>query len=195
MTNSSVKSRQECLAKFEDLGIEAYSEEMIPSSFAAAEYLRLEQDCVNVKKVFVIGSEGLKEEIRKNGKNLEVYGGQDAEWSSAVMKFEKDFNSMVVDETMIHAGAVVCGWDLSFNFTKLAHASLCLQKMKKPLFIATNRDAYDRLEDRDIPGNGAAVPNPNPKPNPNLTLTLTLTLILRWLPLRFLLGGKSSPQQ
>jgi len=54
-------------------------------------------------------------------------------------------------------GAVVIGWDLSFSFRKLCYASLCLQHLPKCHFIATNLDPYDRLSDRNMPGNGCAV--------------------------------------
>ena len=49
-------------------------------------------------------------------------------------------------------GAVVCGWDLSFNFVKMSTASLHLQKNPNIVFVATNKDAFDRLHDRTVPG-------------------------------------------
>ncbi len=54
-------------------------------------------------------------------------------------------------------GVVICGWDLDFNFYKLATASLYVQKNPGFLFLATNREAFDQMGDRTIPGNGAAV--------------------------------------
>jgi ribonucleotide monophosphatase NagD (HAD superfamily) len=48
--------------------------------------------------------------------------------------------------------AVVCGWDLTFNFAKLCIASLYLQFVPGIAFVATNRDAFDRLDDRNVPG-------------------------------------------
>ena len=54
-------------------------------------------------------------------------------------------------------GAVVCGWDLTFNFAKLCLASLHLQRDPGLVFVATNKDAFDRLHDRTVPGNGCAV--------------------------------------
>jgi ribonucleotide monophosphatase NagD (HAD superfamily) len=54
-------------------------------------------------------------------------------------------------------GAVVCGWDLTFNFAKLCLASLHLQRSPGLVFVATNTDAFDRLHDRNVPGNGCAV--------------------------------------
>lgn len=55
-------------------------------------------------------------------------------------------------------GAVVVGWDLTFNFAKLCLASLYLQRGGPGLvFVATNKDAFDKLSDRNVPGNGCAV--------------------------------------
>lgn len=47
------------------------------------------------------------------------------------------------------------GWDLNFTFRKLCIASLYIQRGCK--FIATNRDPFDKLVDRHIPGNGSMV--------------------------------------
>ena len=52
---------------------------------------------------------------------------------------------------------MVCGWDLSFNFAKLCVASLHLQRDPGLVFVATNKDAFDKLHDRNVPGNGCAV--------------------------------------
>jgi 4-nitrophenyl phosphatase len=49
-------------------------------------------------------------------------------------------------------GAVVCGWDLTFNYAKLCLASLYMQKNPGCVFVATNKDAFDRLDDRNMPG-------------------------------------------
>lgn len=47
---------------------------------------------------------------------------------------------------------MVCGWDLTFNYAKLCLASLYLQKNEGCVLVATNKDAFDRLDDRNMPG-------------------------------------------
>lgn len=54
-------------------------------------------------------------------------------------------------------GAVVCGWDMKFDFTRMAYASLCLQRDPSCVFVACNLDSSDKLPGRCIPGNGGAV--------------------------------------
>lgn len=54
-------------------------------------------------------------------------------------------------------GAVVCGWDLRFDFSRMAYASLCVQHNPGCRLVATNLDQHDRFPDRMIPGNGCAV--------------------------------------
>jgi ribonucleotide monophosphatase NagD (HAD superfamily) len=54
-------------------------------------------------------------------------------------------------------GAVVCGWDLTFNYAKLCLASLYMQKNEGCVLVATNKDAFDRLDDRNMPGKKTCV--------------------------------------
>ena len=49
------------------------------------------------------------------------------------------------------------GADPRFSFGALAMASLCLQRNEGCAFIATNDDAYDVVNGRKLPGNGAFV--------------------------------------
>lgn len=76
-------------------------------------------------------------------------GGQDPALMSRVFASEAEFGR---EEPDPQVGAVVCGWDLSFNFAKLALASLYLQKNSGCVLVASNRDAFDRLSDRNMPG-------------------------------------------
>eukprot|EP00624_Nannochloropsis_granulata_P002445 evm.model.NODE_22250_length_37452_cov_20.338779.7 len=61
VTNNSSKSRAEYVNKFTKLKIPVNISEIIPSSWAAAEYLRVERP--DVKKAFVIGCQGLVDEL------------------------------------------------------------------------------------------------------------------------------------
>ncbi|KAG5116245.1 hypothetical protein JHK84_042358 [Glycine max] len=63
VTNNSLKSRSQYAEKFRSLGISVSQDEIFSSSFAAAMYL----------KVYVIGGEGILEELRLAG--IAAFGG------------------------------------------------------------------------------------------------------------------------
>lgn len=150
VTNNSSKSRAEYVNKFTKLNIPVDVLEIIPSSWAAAEYLRMERP--DVKKAFVIGCQGLVDELALVG--IASICGADKEYATRIFATEADFLAVDADPDV---GAVVCGWDLSFNYAKLCLASLHLQKNPGAAFVATNKDAFDKLADRNVPGNGCAV--------------------------------------
>lgn len=147
VTNNSTRSREAYRQKMAKMGIVARKEDIVPASYAAAEYIATEHR--GVKKAFVVGAAGIADELRERG--IAVLGA-DAPTEASLT--EEEFMRMSVDPDI---GAVVCGWDMSFNFRKLCTASLILQKNPDALFLATNRDDADRLADRSIPGNGCAV--------------------------------------
>ena len=66
VTNNSTKSRQQYLQKFIKLGFEGIKEEdVVCTSSVAAVYLR---DIVKLKgKVYLLGVEGVQEELQKAG--------------------------------------------------------------------------------------------------------------------------------
>ena len=150
VTNNSSKSRAEYVNKFTKLSIPVDVSEIIPSSWAAAEYLRVERP--DVKKAFVIGCQGLVDELALVG--IDAICGADKEYATRIYATEADFLAVDADPDV---GAVVCGWDLTFNYAKLCLASLHLQKNPGAAFVATNKDAFDKLADRNVPGNGCAV--------------------------------------
>ncbi len=150
VTNNSSKSRAQYLDKFTKLGVPVQVEEIVPSSWAAAAYLAAAHP--EVRKAFVIGSQGLVDELALVG--IASVGGADPAYATKVFTSEADFFAAQADPDV---GAVVCGWDLSFNYAKLCLASLHLQKNPGAVFVATNKDAFDKLEDRNVPGNGCAL--------------------------------------
>lgn len=150
VTNNSSKSRAEYVAKFTKLNIPVDISEIVPSSWAAAEYVRIQYP--EVKKAFVIGSQGLVDELNLVG--VTSLCGADQSYATRCFATESDFLSAEIDKDVT---AVLCGWDLTFNFAKLSLASLYLQRKPTAAFIATNKDAFDKLADRNIPGNGCAV--------------------------------------
>lgn len=66
VTNNSTKSRRKYAEKFHSLGIPVNEDEIFSSSFAAAMYLKV-NDFPIEKKVYVIGEEGILEELELAG--------------------------------------------------------------------------------------------------------------------------------
>ncbi|TQD77205.1 hypothetical protein C1H46_037262 [Malus baccata] len=80
VTNNSTKSRKQYADKFLSLGISVSEDEIFSSSFAAAMYLQL----INFpkhKKVYVIGEQGILEELQLAG--FTALGGPDEIFSSS----------------------------------------------------------------------------------------------------------------
>ena len=123
--------------------------------------------------MFVIGADGLADEVRAAGFEVVRYGdgtgvvptigacsgsagerGRGVTRRGASADSEAAFASAEVAEGI---GAVVCGWDTSLCFTHLSYAALVLHRNPRAVFVATNTDAFDMLPNGPIPGNGAAV--------------------------------------
>ncbi|CAN6448301.1 unnamed protein product [Victoria cruziana] len=129
VTNNSTKSRRQYAKKFERVGLIVNEEEIFSSSFAASVFL----ESINFpkqKKVYVIGEEGISEELQLIG--LTCLGGT--------------------------VGAVVVGLDQYINYYKIHYATLCIRENPGCLFIATNQDASGHMTDmQEWPGAGAMV--------------------------------------
>ncbi|CAL2251041.1 unnamed protein product [Prunus armeniaca] len=144
VTNNSTKSRSQYANKFLSLGISVTEDEIFSSSFAAAMYLQL----INFpqhKKVYVIGEQGILEELQLAG--FTALGGPEDGKKTAQLKsnclFEHDKS----------VGAVVVGLDQYINYYKLQYGTLCIRENPGCLFIATNRDAVGHMTDlQEWPG-------------------------------------------
>ncbi|KAK1310005.1 Phosphoglycolate phosphatase 2 [Acorus calamus] len=110
VTNNSMKSRKQYASKFCKLGLEVNEEEIFSSSFAAAMYLKL-NSFPQEKKVYVIGEEGILEELKLAG--FTCFGGP--EDSNKSIQLKSDF--MVKHDENV--GAVVVGIDPHINYYKL----------------------------------------------------------------------------
>lgn len=136
--------------------------QMIPSSYSCAQYLIKKlgnpQTLDDKPTVFVIGTDGLRDEIQKAGFSVESEGGSDSSDGPFSMSREElaayDFRQ---DERKIDA--VVVGLDTEFNYRKLCVATVHMQKNPEALFVATNEDAFDLVgaDSRRLPGNGSLV--------------------------------------
>jgi len=138
-------------------------EMMVSSSYACATYLQ--QKLVVEKKggsgkVFVIGSEGLCEELRHAGLDVRsLHGRADDETPAHYYSMSRD-ELAAYDFSKLHPiDAVVVGHDTEYNFRKLCIANVLLQWNPEALLVATNMDAFDLVgaDGRHIPGNGSLV--------------------------------------
>lgn len=127
-TNNSTKNRTQFMQKLRKLGYEAHLNEVFPTSYSSALYLKSK----NFRRsVYVLGSSGISDEL--NAVGIENFGvGPDVtpdEWAPGQARFKVDKK----------VGAVVVGFDNQVSFKKLAKAC---SYVKRPdcLFVASNAD-------------------------------------------------------
>lgn len=149
VTNNSRRSRRQYAHKFHSLGVSVSEDEIFSSSFAAAMYLKV-NNFPQENKVYVIGGEGILEELQQAG-YTGLGGPEDGEKRVQLKSnclFEHDKN----------VGAVVVGLDPHINYYKLQYGTLCIRENPGCLFVATNRDAVGHLTDlQEWPGAGCMV--------------------------------------
>ena len=125
LSNNSTLSRKGYFKKLTHMGIKVKENQFFPSSYLAALYLS-QNKC---KEVFVVGEEGIFEELGKVG-----------------VKISSNINGV---------DYVVVGMDRGFNFQKLTIAYQAIVRGAK--FLATNADVTFPLEKGTSPGAGAIV--------------------------------------
>ncbi|KDN38086.1 2-phosphoglycolate phosphatase [Tilletiaria anomala UBC 951] len=119
VTNNASKSRMAYLKKFEKLTIQAELCEVFSSSYAAAVYISKVLDLPKDRKVYVIGMEGIEEELKAVG--LDYCGGTDPADKHFLPSM--DFSLLNSERSLDHSvGAVLCGFDMHINYLKLAKA-------------------------------------------------------------------------
>ena len=127
-TNNSTKTREEQMKKLKKLGYEVKLEEVFTTSFSTAIYLN---SLKFNKKAFVIGMDGISQELDKVG--IESFGvGQDptpSHWTPGMCDIDLEPG----------VGAVVVGFDNQISFPKLARAC-SYAKQEDCLFICANPD-------------------------------------------------------
>ncbi|KAK7246028.1 hypothetical protein RIF29_40885 [Crotalaria pallida] len=149
VTNNSSKSRPQYALKFQSLGIPVSEDEIFSSSFAAAMYLKV-NNFPQQNKVYVIGGEGILEELKLAG--FTALGGPGD--SNKTIDFKQ--NSFFEHDKTV--GAVVVGLDPNINYYKLQYGTLCIRENPGCLFIATNRDSVGNMTSlQEWPGAGCMV--------------------------------------
>ncbi|KXB00145.1 hypothetical protein AKJ47_00625 [candidate division MSBL1 archaeon SCGC-AAA261G05] len=128
-TNNSTKTRSGYVKKLSDLGLKVNKDDIITSAYATAIYLRKKSN--ENGKVFVVGEEGLKSELREAG--FEILSERDAE----------------------NADFVIAGMDRNLNYEKIAAGLRAL--LAGAEFIASNPDPTYPTETGLAPGAGASI--------------------------------------
>ncbi|PWN96191.1 2-phosphoglycolate phosphatase [Tilletiopsis washingtonensis] len=119
VTNNASKSRQALLGKFRKMGIEAETKDVFSSAYASAVYLKHVLKLPEDRSVYVVGMEGIQEELDAVG--VRWCGGTSKE--DNVFLPPLDFSSLLSPEAIDpKVGAVLCGFDMHLSYIKLAKA-------------------------------------------------------------------------
>ncbi|KAI0826179.1 2-phosphoglycolate phosphatase [Irpex lacteus] len=149
VTNNATQSRRMYKGKFDKLGVEAHVDEIFGSAYASAVYISSVLKLPKDKKVYVVGMAGIEEELAVE--NIQYLGGTDPA-DNTLEPF--DFGSWTPDPNV---GAVLCGLDLSVNYTKLSKAFQYLLRNPDCEFLATNGDSTYPSAHGLLPGAGAVM--------------------------------------
>jgi len=156
VTNNSGRSRASFAEKCKALGIDDISaDDIVTTSAVLADYIQNVIGYPNSKQVYVIGSQGIANELSLVG--ISTFGvGPDsmANYGDDVRVLEK--TPFPVPTTKI--GGVVVGYDPHISFPKAMKAATYL-KNPNVFFIATNNDYTYPTSNPDIvcPGTGSVV--------------------------------------
>ena len=157
-TNNSTASRTDYVTRLASLRLGGDEEHVVTSAYATAHYLeRLEP---RPKDVFVVGADGLRDEIRAVGigvRTAEALPGAhppraaaaDGESPAAMREYLTHLELPPVPDT------VVVGLDLHLTYARLAEAQRAL--LGGARFIASNKDRAYPVEGRLLPGAGSIV--------------------------------------
>lgn len=145
ITNNSLKSRIGYVKRFHELNININENEIYCTAYAAAKYLYNNNfHLLTNKKVYVISSgDGITDELSLlNIKYIK---------SKEIKEIEKDNNNTYIEmDYDKNVNAVIVGIDLTFNYSKLQYAQLCINNNKDCLFIATNTDSNVNLTENHL---------------------------------------------
>ena len=129
--------------------------QMISSSYSCSRFLQEELSLLGdvTRRVHVVGSSGLIEEIKQSGFEVSTVHDEEPHDMNRDDLATYDFNKYKPID------ALVIGLDTLFSYRKLCVAIGLLQRYPNALLVATNEDAYDLvgLDARWLPGNGSLV--------------------------------------
>jgi phosphoglycolate/pyridoxal phosphate phosphatase family enzyme len=157
-TNNSTATREEYVERLGRLGLGGDREHIVTSAYATAHYLeRLDPQ---PRDVYVVGANGLREEIRAAGIPVRdaasLPGVEPPEGAAADGVDPGAMRRYLVNvELPPPADTVVVGLDLHMNYAKIAEAQRCV--LAGALFVCSNRDRAYPVEGRLLPGAGTIV--------------------------------------
>jgi len=157
-TNNSTASRAEYVARLTTLGLGGDADHVVTSAYATAHYL--ERCDPKPTDVFVVGADGLRDEIRAVGigvRRAEDLPGADPPPEAAAA----GVNPAAMREYLTHLelppvpDTVVVGLDLHLTYARLAEGQRAL--LGGARFIASNKDRAYPVDGRLLPGAGSIV--------------------------------------
>ena len=157
-TNNSTASRSEYVARLSSLGLGGDEAHVVTSAYATAHYLERVEP--KPSDVFVVGANGLRDEIRAVG--IGVRAAEDLPGAHPTGDAAIDGKSPpAMREYLTHLelpplpDTVVVGLDLHLTYARLAEAQRAL--LGGARFIASNKDRAYPVEGRLLPGAGSIV--------------------------------------
>jgi 4-nitrophenyl phosphatase len=157
-TNNSTATRAEYVKRLSKLGLGGDSEHIVTSAYATAHYLeRLDP---KPKDVFVVGANGLREEIRATGipvRDASTLPGIEPPDAAAADGVDPGAMRRYLTSVTLPppADTVVVGLDLHVTYAKIAEAQRCV--LAGARLICSNRDRAYPVEGRLLPGAGTIV--------------------------------------
>nr|CAD2136954.1 unnamed protein product [Meloidogyne enterolobii] len=140
LTNNATKSRAVYAKKLAGLGYGRYINEhnIVNPAAVVADLIHRSDLARQDKKVYLIGSQGVKDELKLL--NIEYFGdGIDPVDAQPASKGQAFLYELELEEHPENVGAVVVGYEKYFNYLKLMKAANYLQN-EDCLFLATNED-------------------------------------------------------
>jgi len=105
------------------------------------------------KKAFLLGTEGMAEELAAAGIDCHTWEHACTSGSGAAALEERwtaeAFGSIKLDPSI---GAVVCGWDPAFSYARLCYASALLRELPDVHFVVSNLDHADNMGEAERRG-------------------------------------------
>ena len=157
-TNNSTATRQEYVDRLATLGLGGDIDHVVTSAYATAHYLeRLDP---KPRDVFVVGANGLRDEIRAVGiavRDPSTLPGREPPPEAAADGVDPGAmrRYLATLELPPPADTVVVGLDMHLTYAKIAEAQRAV--LAGARFICSNRDHAYPVEGRVLPGAGAGV--------------------------------------
>jgi 4-nitrophenyl phosphatase len=157
-TNNSTSTREEYVRRLHALGLGGDAEHIVTSGYATAHYL--ERLVPKPSDVYVLGANGLREEIRAMGisvRDASSVPGVEPPDEAAADGVDPGAMRQYLTSVRLPppADTVVVGLDLHVNYAKLAEAQRSV--LAGARFVCSNRDRAYPVEGRLLPGAGTIV--------------------------------------